>query len=81
MRKQGTAKSTGLTDLQELRQLRDENAWLKRLVAHPTLDEHILGKSSERSSGASEPSRALAGTCVCIGAPCRRHSARTDDRA
>jgi len=32
----------GLTELREIRQLRDENARLKRLVADLTLDKHIL---------------------------------------
>ena len=32
----------GLTEIRELRQLRDENARLKRLVADLTLDKHIL---------------------------------------
>ena len=32
----------GLTEIKELRQLRDENARLKRLVADLTLDKHIL---------------------------------------
>jgi putative transposase len=32
----------GLTELRELRQLRDENAKLKRLVAELTLDRHVL---------------------------------------
>jgi putative transposase len=34
----------GLTELRELRQLRDENARLKRVVADLTLDKHILGE-------------------------------------
>ncbi len=34
----------GVTELRELRQLRDENARLKRLVADLTLDKHILGE-------------------------------------
>ena len=34
----------GLTDIRELRQLRDENARLKRLVSDLTLDKHILGE-------------------------------------
>ena len=34
----------GLTEIRELRQLRDENARLKRLVADLTLDKHILGE-------------------------------------
>ena len=34
----------GMTEIRELRQLRDENARLKRLVADLTLDKHILGE-------------------------------------
>jgi hypothetical protein len=34
--------SLGLSELKELRQLRDENSRLKRLVADLTLDKHIL---------------------------------------
>jgi putative transposase len=34
--------SLGITEVRELRQLRDENARLKRLVADLTLDKHIL---------------------------------------
>jgi putative transposase len=34
----------GFTELKELRQLRDENARLKRVVADLTLDKHILGE-------------------------------------
>lgn len=34
----------GLTELKELRQLRDENARLKRVVADLTLDKHMLGE-------------------------------------
>jgi putative transposase len=34
----------GLAEIRELRQLRDENARLKRLVADWTLDKHILGE-------------------------------------
>lgn len=41
-----------------LRQLRDENARLKRLVADLTLDEHILGEVVRKSSEASAPSHA-----------------------
>ena len=36
--------SLGLTEIRELRQLRDENARLKRLVADFTLDQQILGE-------------------------------------
>ena len=34
----------GLTEIKELRQLRDENARLKRVVADLTLDKHILAE-------------------------------------
>ena len=34
----------GITEVRELRQLRDENARLKRLVADLTLDKHILAE-------------------------------------
>jgi putative transposase len=34
----------GVTELRELRQLKDENARLKRLVADLTLDKHILSE-------------------------------------
>ena len=34
----------GLLEVRELRQLRDENARLKRLVADLTLDKHILNE-------------------------------------
>lgn len=36
--------SLGMTEVKELRQLRDENARLKRLVADLTLDKHILSE-------------------------------------
>jgi putative transposase len=42
----------GLTEIRELRQLRDENARLKRLVADLTLDKHILGEVIRKSSEA-----------------------------
>jgi putative transposase len=34
----------GLTEVRELRQLRDENSRLKRLVADLTLDKHVLAE-------------------------------------
>lgn len=34
----------GISELRELRQLREENAKLKRLVADLTLDKHILSE-------------------------------------
>ena len=34
----------GVSGLREMRQLREENARLKRLVADLTLDKHILGE-------------------------------------
>ena len=36
--------SMGMTEVKELRQLRDENARLKRLVADLTLDNNILSE-------------------------------------
>jgi putative transposase len=33
-----------LTELKGLRQPRDENAWINRLLADLTLDKHILGE-------------------------------------
>ena len=48
----------GLTEIRELRQLRDENARLKRLVADLTLDKHILGEVVRKKLEASAPSRA-----------------------
>ena len=36
--------SMGMTEVRELRQLRDENARLKRLVADLTLDKNILSE-------------------------------------
>ena len=35
-------RELGSTEIRELRQLRDENAKLKRLVADLSLDKHIL---------------------------------------
>ena len=34
----------GISEMREIRQLRDENARLKRLVADLTLDKHILSE-------------------------------------
>ena len=34
----------GMTEIREMRQLRDENTRLKRLLAELTLDKHILGE-------------------------------------
>ena len=38
----------GNTEIREMRQLRDENARLKRLFAELTLDKHILGEVVRR---------------------------------
>lgn len=38
----------GVSELREIRQLRDENARLKRLVADLTLDKHILSEVLQR---------------------------------
>ncbi len=40
--------SMGMTEVKELRQLRDENARLKRLVADLTLDKNILSEVVRR---------------------------------
>jgi putative transposase len=45
----------GLLKVRELRQLRDENARLKRLVADLTLDRHVLQEVKKRSSHAQTP--------------------------
>jgi hypothetical protein len=39
-----TYANLGTSEIRELRELRDENAKLKRLVADLTLDKHILGE-------------------------------------
>jgi putative transposase len=45
-----------LTELRELRQLREENAKLKRLVADLTLDRHVLQEIiKKRSDGRATP--------------------------
>ena len=50
----------GLSERRELRQLREENAKLKRLVADLSLDRHVLQEIVRKSCTASEP--ACAGT-------------------
>ena len=39
----------GVTELRQLRQLADENAWLKRLVADLTLDRYILQVTNKKT--------------------------------
>jgi len=55
----------GVPELRELRQLRDENSRLKRLLADLSLDKHILqevlskkskGRSAARAGGLGDPS-------------------------
>jgi putative transposase len=41
----------GITEVRELRQLRDENARLKRLVADLSLDKHILSEVVRHGGG------------------------------
>jgi len=48
----------GVGEVRELRQLRDENAKLKRLVADLTLDKHILTEIVRKTSSARPASRA-----------------------
>ena len=40
----------GVSELRRLRQLEDENARLKRLVADLTLDKHILSKALRKNA-------------------------------
>jgi putative transposase len=39
----------GISELRRLRQLEDENNRLKRLVAHLTLDKHILAETIRKN--------------------------------
>lgn len=48
----------GLSELRELRQLREENAKLKRLVADLSLDRHVLQEIVAKSCEASPSPRA-----------------------
>jgi putative transposase len=48
----------GLNELRELRQLREENAKLKRLVADLSLDRHVLQEIVRKNCKASCASRA-----------------------
>jgi putative transposase len=41
----------GVSDLRRLRQLEDENARLKRLVADLTLDKHMLAEALRKNAG------------------------------
>lgn len=50
----------GLSELRELRQLREENSKLKHLVADLSLDRHILQEIVQKSSKASSAARAWA---------------------
>ena len=50
--------SLGATELRELRQLREENGKLKRLVADLTLDKHILSEIVRKKSEAGATPRA-----------------------
>lgn len=51
----------GVSELREMRQLRDENARLKRLVADLTLDKHILSEviRKESEAGTAATARSL----------------------
>jgi putative transposase len=40
----------GVSELRRLRQLEDENARLKRLVADPTLDKHMLAEALRKNA-------------------------------
>src|SRR6266516_619934 len=50
--------SLGVTELRQLRQLRDENTRLKRLVADLTLDRHILQEVIKKRPEAGTTTRA-----------------------
>ncbi|MGH8012900.1 MAG: transposase [Candidatus Binataceae bacterium] len=62
----------GLSELRELRQLREENGKLKRLVADLSLDRHILQRSCKKSCKASPSARV--GALVADGI-CAQHAA------
>jgi putative transposase len=51
----------GVSELRELRQLREENRKLKTLVADLTLDKHILREVLSKKSEALRPARVGAG--------------------
>jgi putative transposase len=50
----------GVSELRELRQLREENSKLKTLVADLTLDKHILQEVRQKKSEALPPTRTRA---------------------
>ncbi|WP_433964626.1 transposase [Tunturiibacter gelidiferens] len=58
----------GLQELRELRQLREENAKLKRLVADLSLDRHILQEIIAKNCKASCATRAggVGASCPCL---------------
>jgi putative transposase len=57
----------GVSEVWELRQVRDENSRLKRPVADLTLDRHVLPEVSEkRFSGAPTPGDGAMGSKVSI---------------
>ncbi len=51
-------RGIGVQELRELRQLRDENRTLKRVVADLTLDRHILQEIVSKKLSRRTPSRA-----------------------
>jgi putative transposase len=55
-----STRGFGLSELYELRQLREENAKLRRLVADLSLDRHMLQEIVQKSSRASTSARARA---------------------
>jgi putative transposase len=75
--------SMGILEVRELRQLRDENARLKRLVADLTLDRHVLQEViKKRSSNAPTQGyrtmdtgllSAQHTTLLCTELPAQRH--------
>jgi putative transposase len=53
----------GLSELRELRQLREENSKLKRLVADLSLDRHILQELVAKQVGSLAPGGSLRPGC------------------
>jgi hypothetical protein len=75
----------GLSELRELRQLRDENGKLKRLVADLSLDRHIwqeiVAKSSKASSAVRTGRMGAERAPVKSAARGEADSSRSHDRA